>query len=173
MRRILCAVILLLVLSGCAEPMTEPEPTGSYKYGIYEFNFLEEQISGAPTDDWEFVYSYNGETIASGHQIAYSLELFTFYRIQVVATQKSNPDYTYSTIFPVAICEGGFGRTEITVIDTAGKNATFKIKCQVTQIGKVDFADKRLSSELYEKKLNRDTPKFENDGNINSLCLMH
>ncbi|MBE6943248.1 MAG: hypothetical protein E7453_03175 [Ruminococcaceae bacterium] len=136
MRRILCAVMLLLVLTGCVEPMTEPEPTGSYKYGIYEFNFLEEQISGAPTDDWEFVYSYNGETIASGHQIAYSLELFTFYRIQVVATQKSNPDYTYSTIFPVAICEVGSGKTEITVTGDDGKSATFKITCGLLQIEK-------------------------------------
>ena len=136
MRRILCAVMLLLVLTGCVEPMTDPEPTGSFKYGIYEFNFSEEQISGTPTDDWEFVYSYNGETIASGHQIAYSLELFTFYRIQVVATQKSNPEYTYSTIFPVAICEVGFGKTKITVTDVEGGSATFEIICRLTQIAK-------------------------------------
>ena len=136
MRRILCAVMLLLVLTGCTEPMTEPEPIRSFKYGIYEFNFSEEQISGAPTDDWEFVYSYNGETIASGYQITYSLELFTFYRIQVVATQKSNPDYTYSTIFPVAICEVGSGKTEITMTGEDGKSETFKIACILTQIGK-------------------------------------
>ena len=134
MRRILCAVMLLLVLTGCAEPMTEPEPTRSFKYGIYEFNFSEEQISGTPTDDWEFVYSYNGETITSGHQIAYSLELFTFYRIQVVATQKSNPDYTYNAIFPVAICDGGSGKTEFTVTGADGKSATFKITCSLLQI---------------------------------------
>ena len=136
MRRILCGVMLLLVLTGCAEPMTEPEPTGVYKYGIYEFNFSEEQISGTPTDDWEFVYSYNGETITSGHQIAYSLELFMFYRIQVVAIQKSNPDCTYSTTFPVAICEVGYGKTEITVTGENGKSAAFKIFCKLTQIGK-------------------------------------
>lgn len=137
MRRILCAVMLLLVLSGCAEPMTDPKPTESFKFGIYEFNFSEEQISGAPTDDWEFVYSYNGETITSGHQILYSLELFTFYRIQVVATQKSNPDCTYSTTFPVAICEVGYGKTEITVTGENGKSATFKVICWLTQMGKV------------------------------------
>ena len=137
MRKNLCAVVmLLLVLTGCAEPMTEPEPTRSFKYGIYEFNFSEEQISGTPTDDWEFVYSYNGETIASGYQITYSLELFTFYRIQVVAAQKSNPDYTYSTTFPVAICEVGYGKTEITVAGADGKSATFKITCSLLQIEK-------------------------------------
>lgn len=136
MRRILCAVMLLLVLSGCAETMTDPKPTESFKYGIYEFNFSEEQISGTPTDDWEFVYSYDGQTITSGHQIVYSLEVFTFYRIQVVATQRSNPDYTYSAIFPVAICDGGYGKTEITVTDTSGKNAIFKVSCCLTQIGK-------------------------------------
>lgn len=135
MRRILCAVMLLLVLSSCAEPMTDPKPTESFKFGIYEFNFSEEQISGAPTDDWEFVYSYNGETIASGYQITYSLELFTFYRIQVVAIQKSNPEYTYSTIFPVAICEVGSGKTEITMTGDDGKEATFRIGCQVMLVG--------------------------------------
>ena len=133
MRRILCAVMLLLVLSGCAE--TEPEPTGVYKYGIYEFNFSEEQIFGAPTDDWEFVYSYDGKTITSGHQIVYSLELFTFYRIQVVATQKSNPDYTYSATFPVAICDGGSGKTVVSVMNANGKSSVFNIKCQVIQKG--------------------------------------
>ena len=152
MRRILCVVMLLLVLTGCAASMTEPEPTRSFKYGIYEFNFSEERISGTPTDDWEFVYSYDGETISGGHQIFYSLELFTFYYIQVEVIEKDTPTNTYTAKFPVAICDGGSGRTEITVIDTAGKNAVFKIKCQVTQIGKADFADKRLSSELYEKK---------------------
>ena len=135
MRRILCGVMLLLVLTGCAELMTEPEPTGVYKYGIYEFNFSEEQISGTPTDDWEFVYSYNGETITSGYQITYSLELFTFYRIQVVAIQKSNPNYTYSAIFPVAICDGGSGKTVLSVMNANGKDSAFNIKCQVIQKG--------------------------------------
>lgn len=135
MRRILCAVILLLALTGCAEPMTDSKPTESLKYGIYEFNFSEEQISGAPTDDWEFVYCYDGQTITSGHQIVYSLELFTFYRIQVVATQKSNPDYTYSAIFPVAICDGGSGKTVLSVMNANGKDSVFNIKCQVIQKG--------------------------------------
>lgn len=124
------------MLTGCVEPMTDPKPTESFKYGIYEFNFSEEQISGTPTDDWEFVYSYDGETIASGHQIAYSLELFTFYRIQVVAMQKSNPDYTYSATFPVAICDGGYGKTELAVTDINGKSVILTISCYLVQVGK-------------------------------------
>ena len=136
MRRILCAVMLLLVLTGCAEPMTDPKPTESFKYGIYEFNFSEEQISGVPTDDWEFVYSYDGETISSGHQILYALELFTFYYIQVEVIEKDTPSNTYRARFPVAICDGGSGKTEITVTGTDGKSATYKIICQLTQIGK-------------------------------------
>ena len=135
MRRILSGVMLLLVLTGCADPVTDPKPTESFKYGIYEFNFSEEQISGIPTDDWEFVYSYDGQTITSGHQIVYSLELFTFYRIQVVATQKSNPDYTYSATFPVAICDGGSGKTVLSVMNANGKDSAFNIKCQVIQKG--------------------------------------
>ena len=134
MRRILCAVMLLLVLTGCAEPMTDPKPTESFKYGIYEFNFYEEQISGVPTDDWEFVYSYDGETISGGHQILYSLELFTFYYIQVEVIEKDTPTNTYNARFPVAICNGGSGKTEITVTGNEGKVATFRVKCQVTQV---------------------------------------
>ena len=38
--------------------------------------------------------------------------------------------------FPVAICRGGSGKTEITVTASDGKTATFKITCRVTQIGK-------------------------------------
>ena len=137
MKRILWVTMaLLLTLTECAAPAANPEPTIPFKYGIYEFVFSVEQLSGKPTEQWDFTYTYNGETIASGHQILYSLELFTFSRVQVVATQKSNPQYTYSATFPVAICNGGSGKTELTVTGVDGESKTFKIVCNLTQIGK-------------------------------------
>ena len=137
MKKIICAgIALLLILSGCTAPSPTPLPTESFTHGIYEFSFSVEQLFGDDADQWEFVYTYNGETITSGHQILFSLEIFTFHSIQVDVIEKDAPENKYSTTFPVAICAGGSGKTEITVTDTTGTTATFKISCQVTQIGK-------------------------------------
>ena len=137
MKRIICAsVALLLLLAGCAAPAPDPLPTESFTYGIYEFAFAVEQLSGELNDTWDFVYTYNGETITSGHQIRFSLGIFTFHSIQVDIIEKAAPGNTYSATFPVAICRGGTGKTELTVTDSDGITASFKITCQVTQIGK-------------------------------------
>ena len=137
MKRIICASLsLLMMLTGCTAPALTPPPTESFTYGIYEFAFAVEQLSGEPTDAWDFVYTYNGETITTGHQIRFSLGIFTFHAIQVDIVEKAAPGNTYSATFPVAICRGGTGKTEITVTNADGKTATFKITCQVTQIGK-------------------------------------
>ena len=137
MKKIICAVIAsLLLLTGCAAPSHTPLPTESLTHGIYEFTFSVEQLSGEAADQWDFVYTYNGQTITSGHQILFSLEIFTFHSIQVDAIEKGAPGNAYSATFPVAICNGGSGKTEITVTDANGTTATFKISCQVTQVGK-------------------------------------
>ena len=137
MKKIFCAGIAwLLMLSGCTAPSPTPLPTESFTQGIYEFSFSVEQLSGEATDQWEFVYTYNGETITTGHQIRFSLGIFTFHSMQVDIIEKAAPGNTYSSTFPVAICHGGTGKTEITVTNADGKTATFKISCQVTQFGK-------------------------------------
>ena len=137
MKKIICAgIALLLLLSGCTAPSPSPLPTESFTHGIYEFSFSVELLSGEATDQWDFVYTYNGETISSGHQILFSLEIFAFHSIQVDVIEKDSPNNTYSATFPIAICNGGSGKTEITVTDSYGKTASFKITCQVTQIGK-------------------------------------
>lgn len=137
MKKIIRAgIALLLILSGCTAPSPTPLPTESFTYGIYEFTFSVEQLSGEATDQWDFVYTYNGETIASGHQILFSLEIFTFHSIQVDVIEKAAPSNKYSATFPVAICAGSSGKTEITVTDTTGTTATFKITCHVTLAGK-------------------------------------
>ena len=137
MKRIICASLaLLLLLTGCTAPAPTPLPTESFTYGIYEFAFAVEQLSGELNDTWDFVYTYNGETITTGHQIRFSLGIFTFHSIRVDVIEKAAPGNTYSATFPVAICRGGTGKTEITVTDSEGKTASFKITCQVTQIGK-------------------------------------
>ena len=137
MKRIICASLaLLLLLTGCTVPAPDSLPTESFTYGIYEFAFAVEQLSSEPTDAWDFVYTYNGETITTGHQIRFSLGIFTFHSMQVDIIEKAAPGNIYSATFPVAICRGGTGKTEITVTDSNGKTATFKITCQVSQIGR-------------------------------------
>ena len=113
-----------------------PAQTEDYDYGIYELSFTEEVVSGCGTDRWEFIYSYNGEIIDNGYQITYSLELFTFYYIQVEVIEKRMPNNRYTAKFPVAICEVGSGKTEISVTDMNGKTGVFEIRCQVTMMGK-------------------------------------
>lgn len=137
MKKSICAgIALLLVLSGCAVPFPTQPPAESFTHGIYEFIFSVEQLSGDDTDQWDFVYIYNGEPITSGHQILFSLEIFTFHSIQVDVIEKDAPSNKYSATFRVAICDGGTGKAEIAVTDTSGRIASFRIICSVVQIGK-------------------------------------
>ena len=137
MRKIVCVTMaLVLFLTGCTTQMPTSMPTESFAHGIYEFTFTVEQTAGDPTNAWEIVYTYNGETVTSGHQILFSLEIFTFHSMQVDIIEKAAPSNTFSATFPVAICAGGSGKTEVTVTDSDDKTATFRISCQLTQMGK-------------------------------------
>ena len=131
-------VVCTIELPEAPEPSepSEPAQTEDFDYGIYELSFTEEAVSGDGTDQWEFIYSYNGETIDSDYQITYSLEQFTFYYIQVEVIEKGTPSNTYTAKFPVAICEVGFGKTEITVTSADGNLAIFRIKCQLEMVDK-------------------------------------
>ena len=137
MKKIVCTTMaLLLLLAGCTTQIPTSMPTESLSKGIYEFTFAVEQTVGEATDAWEFIYTYNGETISNGHQILFFLGIFTFHSMQVDIIEKAEPDNAYNATFPVAICAGGSGKTEVTVTDSNGKTATFIIACHVTQIGK-------------------------------------
>ena len=138
MKRILCVTLALLLLAGCSvpEPAPIPKPEGSYTQDIYELTFSVERVSGGSTRDWDFTYSHNDENIASGHRVLLSKEVFTFYSVQVTVTEDGNPDNTYSDSMPVALCDGGSGKTEITVTAADGRTSTFKIICTVKQVGK-------------------------------------
>ena len=57
--------------------------------------------SGDASGSWDFTYIHNGEGIASGHRILFSLELFSFRSIKVQVTEKGTADNTYRTVFPI------------------------------------------------------------------------
>lgn len=141
MKRILCtSIALLILLTACSVPVQQIPPNteldGNHTYGIYEFDFSVECLSGWSFEGWDLVYTYNGEKIQSGHQILFSLEIFSFHSVQVDVIERDNPNNSYSATFPVAICDGGSGKTEITVTDSSGKTTTYKVTCKVRQIGK-------------------------------------
>ena len=140
MKRILCtSIVLIMLLTACSAPAQQPPSTelnGGVTYGVYELDFSVERLSGWPFEGWDFVYTYNGEEIQNGHQVLLSVEIFTFYSVQVEVIERDNPKYSFTATFPVAICDGGSGKTEITVTDSNGKTATFKVTCDVTQVGK-------------------------------------
>ena len=141
MKRILCtSIVLIMLLTACSAPAQQMPPNtelnGNYTYGVYELNFDIERLSGWPFEGWDFVYTYNGEKIQNGHQVLLSVEIFTFYSVQVDVIERDNPKNSFTATFPVAICDGGSGKTEITVTGSNGKTATFKVTCNVTQVGK-------------------------------------
>ena len=141
MKRILCtSIVLIMLLTGCSAPAQQVPPStelnGNYTYGVYELNFDIERLSGWPFEGWDFVYTYNGEKIQNGHQVLLSVEIFTFYSVQVDVIERDNPKNSFTATFPGAICDGGSGKTEITVTGSNGKTATFKVTCEVTQVGK-------------------------------------
>ena len=141
MKKLLCtSIVLIMLLTACSAPAQQVPPTaelsGDYTYGVYELDFHIERLSGWPFESWDFVYTYNGEKIQNGHQVLLSVEIFTFYSVQVDVIEQDNPKNSFTATFPVAICDGGSGKTEITVTDSNGKSATFKVTCDVTQVGK-------------------------------------
>ena len=140
MKKLLCtSIVLIMLLTACSAPVQQPPSTelnGGVTYGVYELDFSVERLSGWPFEGWDFVYTYNGEEIQNGHQVLLSVEIFTFYSVQVEVIERDNSKNSFTATFPVAICDGGSGKTEITVTGSNGKTATFKVTCNVTQVGK-------------------------------------
>lgn len=141
MKRVICVVVaLLLLLAGCSSPELAPtpatKPEGTYTQDIFELTFSVERVSGGPIRNWDFIYSHNDEIITSGHQTLLSVEVFTFYSVQVTVTEDGNPNNVYTTSMPVALCDGGSGKTEISVTAADGRTSTFKVICTVKRVGK-------------------------------------
>lgn len=141
MKRILCtSIVLVMLLTACSVPVQQMPPStelsGNDTYGVYELDFDMERLSGWPFEGWDVVYTYNDEVIESGYQVLLSVEVFTFYSVRVEMIERDNPKNTFTATFPVAICDGGSGKTELTVTGSNGKTATFKVTCKVTQVGK-------------------------------------
>ena len=141
MKRVICVVVaLLLLLEGCSSPEPTPtllpEPEGTYTQDIFELTFSVERVSGGSIRNWDFIYSHNDEIITSGHQTLLSVEVFTFYSVQVTVAEDGKLNNVYTTSMPVALCDGGSGKTEITVTASDGKISTFKVVCTVKHVGK-------------------------------------
>ena len=146
MKRTVCVVCLLaLLLSACGvEEQTQTSPTipeGDYGYGIYQLTFTEKKISNdCVGNDWSFSYTHNGQTIKSGYTITQSVEIFTFQSIGVEIRENGKIDDVGTGTLAVAMCDGGSGKTTITVTETDGRykgnTAVWEITCKVELVGK-------------------------------------
>ena len=143
MKRFICIVCLLaLLLSACCA--VEPEPTspeGNDTQGIYRLTFHKKLISNDHVGrDWTFTYTHNGKTIKSGYTITQSLGIFTFQSIGVEIRENDKIDDVATDSFAVAICDGGSGKTTVTVTETNGRykgnTAVWEITCEVKLVGK-------------------------------------
>ena len=140
MKKLVWLLVLALLLSGCS--VKEPEETeGNYTHGIYELTFKARKISNNHVgNDWSFTYTYNGETITSGYQITQSLEIFSFQPIQIEIREDDKIDDVGTGSMSVAICDGGSGKTQITVTEKGGcyegNTAVWEITCEVKEVGR-------------------------------------
>jgi len=106
MKRILCtSIVLIMLLTGCFAPAQQVPPTtelgGDYTYGVYELDFDIERLSGWPFESWNVVYTHNDEKIESGHQVLLSVEVFTFYAVQVEMIGTHLPPLSYTVTVPL------------------------------------------------------------------------
>lgn len=143
MKRFVCLVCLLaLLLSACSVAEQTPTiPQGDYTRGVYELTFKTRKISNNYVgNDWSFTYTYNGETIKSGHKIIYPLEVFSSLPIYVEVREDDKIDDVGTGSLRIAICDGGSGKTKLTVTETDGRHkgntAVWEITCQVKLVGK-------------------------------------
>lgn len=137
MKRNLCiSMVLLLLLTACTTPTKRAVWREDPAYGIYELHFSVESLSEEPLEEWDFVYTYNGEVIQSGHKIRFPLGLFSFHPVQVDIIERENPENIFCVTFSTAICDGGSGKTEINVADSNGKITVFRVNCNVSQVGR-------------------------------------
>ena len=136
--------LFALMLAGCSAEQVQTEPTipeGDYTYGVYQLTFKTKQISNDSVGrDWSFTYTHDGKTIKSGYTITQSLEIFTFQSIGVEIRENDKIDDVGTGTLMVAICDGGSGKTKITVTETDGRykgnTAVWEISCEVKLIGK-------------------------------------
>ena len=139
MKRFLCVVcVVALLLSGCSVP--EPETTTNRTHGIYELTFNASEVSNDSVgNDWTITYTYNDKTVKNGHQILLPLELSLFQTIGVEVREDDKQDDVGTGEIKVAICDGGSGKTTITVTENGGRYkgniALWEITCTVKLIG--------------------------------------
>jgi len=142
MKRLVFLLTSILLLSACSVAENEPTiPEGNYTHGIYELTFKTRKISNNYVgNDWSVTYSYKGQTITSGYQVAYALDLFTFLPVHVEIREDDKIDDVGTGTLRIALADGGSGKTEITVTEKGGKfegnTAIWEVSCDVKLIGK-------------------------------------
>ncbi len=143
MKQILCLVCLLaLLLSACSVAEQAPAiPQGNDTQGIYQLTFQAKQLTNDyPGNDWSFTYTHNGHTVKSGDTITQSLEVFSFQSIDVKVRENDRKGNVVTGTLRVAICDGGSGKTQVTVTEKKGHHkgstSVWEISCAVALVDK-------------------------------------
>ena len=107
-------------------------------YDKYQLTFQTKEISNDSVGkDWSFTYTYNGQIIQSGYEIIQSAGVFSFQSIDVEVREKDKFDDVGKGTLTVAVCDGGSGKTQITVTETngcyKGNIAVWEISCQINK----------------------------------------
>lgn len=143
MKRLVCiACLLALLLSSCSVVETASTiPEDNDTHGIYKLTFKTNLLSNDHVGhDWTFTYTYRGQTINSGYIITRSLEISAFQLIGVEIRENDKIDDVGTDTLAVAICDGGSGKTTVTVTETNGRykgnTAVWEISCEVELVGK-------------------------------------
>ena len=143
MKRIICITCLLaLLLCACsATTQTPSTPKRNYHYGIYELTFTEKLLSNDHVgNDWSFTYTHNGKVIENGYRVSEAFDLLGIERIGVKIREEDNIDDVGTGNLSVMICEGGSGKTKVTVTETDGRytgnTAVWEISCKVKLVDK-------------------------------------
>ena len=145
MKRIISFICLLaLLLAGCSTEWAQTAPTipeGDYTHGVYQLTFSRKLLSNYSVgNSWSFTYTYNDEVIQNGYTITYPLNTFSFQPINVEVREKDIFDDIGTGTLLVAMCDGGTGKTEVTVTEThgchKGNTAVWEISCHVQLVEK-------------------------------------
>lgn len=143
MKKLICIVCLLALLL-FAYSVIESKTTilqGNYTHGIYQLTFKTKTISNDHVGrDWSFTFTHNGQAINSGYRITQSLEIITFQSIGVEVREQDKIDDVGTGTLTVAICDGGWDKTTVTVTETNGRykgnTAVWEISCEVKLVSK-------------------------------------
>ena len=130
-KNVLAGLVLMLLAMGCA---AQPDQGSGETWDVgemcvYELTFEIGSMTEAHLENVDVVLVCCGEEIDSGHRLRYPAGVFSFRTIEVYVR---SPGASCKTELHVGLCDGGVGRTEVTLAGENGEEVVFPISCRVS-----------------------------------------